>query len=192
MALELKRRLAHFSGTAIPALYLAGVLPWRYVQYLVTGGALLALVLETLRLHWRLDWAIYDHLTREYERDNLAGYALAVFGATAVVWLFEPHVAVPAILMLTIADPISGVLGSGSLEKPGYVLLVTFAVCVFIASWFVPLAVAVTGALAATVADGLKPVVAGYVIDDNVTIPVGSAGAMWLALAVLPELGLVG
>jgi len=34
--------------------------------------------------------------------------------------------------------------------------------------------------------DGMKPVVAGYVLDDNLTIPVASAVAMSLALRYLP------
>ncbi|MFB6352128.1 MAG: hypothetical protein ABEK29_10160, partial [Bradymonadaceae bacterium] len=41
---------------------------------------------------------------------------------------------------------------------------------------------AVAGALVATLADGTTPVVRGYVIDDNATIPLGAAAAMWLAV----------
>jgi dolichol kinase len=38
----------------------------------------------------------------------------------------------------------------------------------------------VVGAAGATVADGVKPVVAGYVVDDNLSIPPVACGTMWL------------
>ena len=108
----------------------------------------------------------------------------------AVVALaFEPTVAVPAILMLTIADPVSGLLGSGELRtaKDVTVLLTTFAVATLLAVPFVPATAAVCGGVAATVADGIKPVVSGYVVDDNLSIPVASAVAMFLAIELLPS-----
>jgi len=183
---EVLRRVVHASGTAVPALYLLGWATWPQVGLLYVLGTGLALLLEGLRLYVGLDWAIYDHLTREYEQDNLAGYALYVISSAVVALAVEPQVAVPAILMLTIADPISGLLGSGELRaaKRTFVLLATFGVCLLLASPFVPFVPALFGALAATVADGVKPVVAGYVVDDNLTIPPAAAGAMLLGFEV--------
>ena len=110
-----------------------------------------------------------------------------MIGAAAVAVAFEPQVALPAILMLTIADPLSGLLGSGELRtaKEVSVLAITFLVCFAIATPFVPLVPALFGAFAATLADGVKPVVAGYVIDDNLTIPVAAAVAIAAGLAVV-------
>jgi len=186
---EVKRRLVHAAGTGVPALYLLGLLDWRGTQWFLVAGSILAVALEALRLGGVVHWRIFEELTRDYEQENVAGYALYTWGMTATALLFEPHIAVPAVLMLTIADPISGILGSGSLAKRGYVLLVTFAVCLAIASWFVPVAVAVVGALAAALADGLKPVVRGYVIDDNLTIPIGAALSMFVAIQLLAGIG---
>ncbi len=172
----------------MPALYLLDLVTWQQLQELLVLGSASALVLEIVRLFVGLNWRIYDELTREYEQENLAGYALYAFGMTATALAFEPRVAVPAILMLTIADPISGVLGSGELGvKAAHTLLVTFAVCVTIASLLgLPLLAAVLGALVATLADGVKPVVAGYVIDDNLTIPIGAGVAMFVGVRYLP------
>jgi dolichol kinase len=188
---EVKRRLVHVSGTAAPASYLLDLLTWQQLQLLLLAGSLAALALETIRLFVGLDWAIYDELTREYEQDNLAGYALYMFGMTAVALGFDPQVAVPAMLMLTIADPISGLLGAGQLRpvKRGSILLITFGVCIVIASLFVPPAAAVLGAVVATLADGAKPVISGYVIDDNITIPIGAAVAMFVGLQYLSWIG---
>ncbi|WP_227353161.1 dolichol kinase [Haladaptatus salinisoli] len=190
MASEIKRRLVHVSGTGVPALYLLDLLTWQQLRLMLVLGSAVALVLEIVRLLVGLDWRIYDELTRSYEQNNLAGYALYFFGMTVTAWAFQPRVAIPALLMLTIADPISGLLGSGELGiKAVHTLLVTFAVCLVIASLLdLPLPAAVLGALAATLADGVKPVVAGYVIDDNLTIPIGAAVAIFLGLQYAPTL----
>ncbi|WP_459193491.1 dolichol kinase [Halosimplex sp. J119] len=186
---EIARRLVHASGTAVPlAFLLIDEITWRHVQLLLVGGLVVAFALEVVRLIVGLDWQIYEKLTREYEQDNLAGYFLAVFGMTVVALAFEWQIAVPALLMLTIADPVSGLLGSGELRtaKDVSVLLVTFAVATLLAVPFVPPIAAILGGAAATVADGIKPVIRGYVIDDNLTIPLAGAVAMYLAIQYLP------
>lgn len=184
---ELGRRVVHASGTVVPVLYLLDVLGWVHVQYLVALAAFIALVLEGLRLYGTLDLWAYRELTRDYEQSNPAGYALALVGGAITVWVFDPFVAVPALLMLTIADPISGILSGEELSvKGGYVLFVTFGICLAIASLLsVPVLPAIAGAGAATIADGVKPVVAGYVIDDNISIPLGAALAMQVVLLLI-------
>jgi len=191
MAEELKRRLVHASGTLVPLIAIVDPSQWGLVQGLFVAGAVVAVVLEIVRLYVGLDWVVYDRLTREYEQDNLAGYALALISVAVVAVAFDQSVAIPAILMLTIGDPISGLLGSGELRtaKQAYVLLTMFGVCLLIAAGLgVPTVPAVLGALAATAADGLKPAVAGYVIDDNLTIPLAAAVAIAAGIRYLPTL----
>lgn len=187
---ELGRRAIHLSGTAFPGAYLLDVVDYRGFQLLL-GGFLVAVALaEFVRLvvgyqHW-----VYDELTREYEADNVAGYALFFVGATLAAVVFRPSIAVPAVLMLSVGDPISGVLGSaeaGTAKEAG-VLAVMFCVCLAVALPFATaafatlpaVAVAAAGASAATLADGTTPVIAGYVIDDNFSIPPAAGTAMWL------------
>ncbi|EMA44375.1 dolichol kinase [Halococcus morrhuae DSM 1307] len=181
---ELKRRAVHASGTALPAAYLLDLISYEQFRWLLVAGSVVVCCLEALRLFVGLDWRLYDELTREYEQDNLAGYALYTFSGTAVALVFQPAIAIPAILMLTIADPLSGLLGSGELQsmKELSVIAVTFAVCFLIAFPFVAPVPAVCGAFAATLADGVKPVVRGYVIDDNLTIPIAAAVAITIGL----------
>ncbi|MFB6158003.1 MAG: dolichol kinase [Haloferacaceae archaeon] len=178
---ELRRRLVHASGAVIPTSYLAGVLDWTGVRALLGLGLAVAAVLEFVRLTVGLDWWVYDQLTREYESDNVAGYALYFLSSAAVALAFPPHVAVPGLLMLAVGDPISGLLASRGVEegKSPPVLAAMFGVCFALAlPTLLPaagtplaLAAAAAGALGATLADGLKPVVAGYVVDDNLSIP---------------------
>lgn len=177
---EIQRRLVHASGVVIPFSYLGGILTWEHVQLLFVLCTLCAFVLEALRLTGYVDWEIFDTLTREYERDHLAAYALYMISTTVVVLAIRPDVAVPALLLLMIGDPVIGLLGSGGglTIKPLHVLATMFVLCTLIALPFVHPVPAVLGAFAATVADGAKPVIAGYVIDDNLTIPPAAAASI--------------
>ncbi|MFB6184835.1 MAG: dolichol kinase [Haloarculaceae archaeon] len=188
MAHELARRFVHAGGTAIPVPYLLGWVPWRWVVWFVLAGAAVAAVMELFRLGGRLEWVVFDVLTREYEQDNPAGYALYAAGMAVAVAFFSPAVAVPAVFMLTLGDPVSGLLGTAGAEgvKEWWVLATMFVVCLSLALPYVRPAAAVAGALVATAADGVKPVVAGYVVDDNLGIPIGAATTMWLVTTYAP------
>lgn len=198
---ELSRRAVHISGVIAPLTYLGNVLTYRQIQVILVAGSLLVIGLELVRLRFDavpgpLD-RLYDALTREYEETNVAGYALYMFSVTAIALVFAPVAAIPAMLMLSVADPISGELGTA---KPGErkrlsVLVVTFLICLALALgalWLIDpaagpavrVAAAALGALGATLADGYTLVVAGRVIDDNATIPpasaLGIAFVLWL------------
>jgi dolichol kinase len=187
MANEIARRLVHASGAVVPLSWVFGVLTWPQVRVLLIAGSVLALVLEFVRIVIGVEWVVYDALTREYEANNLAGYALYVLGGSFAGLVFRPGIAVPAMLMLTIADPVSGLLGSDELRtvKAPHVLATMFAVSLAIAWSFLPAVPAVAAAIAATLADGVKPVVASYVVDDNLSIPIVASGAAWVALVVV-------
>ena len=196
---EVTRRLVHASTSVVPLSYVAfEFVTWRRLQAFLLAAVLGGLCLEAVRLRAGIDWWVFDRLTREYEQDNLAGYYLGAVGMAAVALAVPPAgadplaafaaptpVAVPAMLMLTVADPVSGLLGSGTLRptKQAWVLLATFGVATLLAVPFVPGVAAVAGGIAATAADGVKPVVRGYVVDDNLSIPVATAVAMSLAVA---------
>ena len=195
MADEVARRLVHASGSAVPLAHLVapGLVTWTVVKAFMALAVAVAVVLEFFRLSVGLDWAIYDRLTREYEQDNPAGYALYMVGMAAVAWAvglagMTTAIAVPAMLMLTVGDPISGLLGSADASnvKQAWVLLVMFGVCTLLAAPFVGPVAAILGGAAATFADGVKPRVADYVVDDNLSIPVLGAAAMWAGVVVVP------
>lgn len=181
---EVRRRLVHVSGALVPAAYVAGLIDWGTLQYVVLAGLVGAGVLEFLRLVVGLDWWLFRELTREYERSNLAGYFLFAFGVTVAVFAFDPPVAVPAVLMLSIVDPVSGLLADNEFREPKRpaVLAVAFALSGLIAIFFVPLHAALLGGAATTLLDGMTPVIRGHAIDDNLTIPIGAAAAMWVGL----------
>ncbi|SFR32698.1 Dolichol kinase [Halogeometricum limi] len=190
----MKRRLVHVSGALLPLGYVLGVLTWAQLGVVMVGLSVLVGILELLRLRVGLDWAIYDELTRSYEQTNLAGYALYIFSMTAVALVFEPYVAVPGMLMLAVGDPVSGLLGrtrEAGEPKRMTTLGAMFLVCLLVSVPFllpvagpVGVGAAVAGAVGATVADGVKPVVRGYVVDDNASIPPAAclciAAVLWV------------
>jgi dolichol kinase len=193
MADELKRRLVHASGSGLVALYLLADylevgLTWHRFRILMVVLATGALVLEFVRLQIGLDWRLYDVLTREYEQDNPAAYALYLISMAAVVVVFEPRIALPAMLMLSLGDPISGMVSDNSLQrvKPPKVLGTMFLVSTVIAIPFLPIVAALVAAVGATIADGVTLEIRTYIIDDNLTIPIYAACLAYLALRFAP------
>lgn len=180
---EAGRRLVHGVGVVVPLAYLFGLFSWPQIQLALVVGTAGVLVLEFLRLQGYIDWAIYDHLIREYEEEDVGAYVLYAVGMTLVAFMVPPRAAVPAMLLLTLADPVSGVLSSRTEVgmKQGYVLVATFGFSVLLATLVdVPLLPAIAGGIACAAADGMKPTVAGYVLDDDFTIPVASGLAIEL------------
>ncbi|KYH27040.1 hypothetical protein HAPAU_09300 [Halalkalicoccus paucihalophilus] len=182
---EIGRRLVHASGALAPASYLLGALTWTQLGWILAGGVVLAMGLELVRLRSGLDWWIYQNLTREYEHEKIAGYALYMVGMAVVALVFPPAIGVPAMFMLAVGDPIGGYLGKGRETKSPLALGAVFSVCFLFALAFVSPVAAVFGALAATAADGYLLSVRGYIVDDNLTIPIGAAIAMWVGSTVI-------
>jgi dolichol kinase len=107
--LEMNRRIIHFSGVIIPIAYLMGIVSWKFIGVILFILSLIVLKLEYVRLYHGFDNIIYDNLTRTYEADSIAGYALYVIGIF-LAWLFYPPIAaISGMLMLSVGDPISGI-----------------------------------------------------------------------------------
>lgn len=191
---ELERRLVHASGAVLVAPYLLGWLTWGQTGLLLAVGVVAVVALEYLRIVVGLDHLIYRKLTRPYEADSPAGYALYMVSMAGVALLFEPAVAIPGMLMLALADPVSGALGDNDADEPKRpaVLVVTFLVCLALALPFtVPAAgagagtiAAIVGAAGATVADGVPAVIRGRPVDDNLTIPPAAAVGIFAVFLV--------
>ena len=193
MADEPMRRIVHASGAGLVALYLlAGEfdlgLTWERFRLLMTALALGAIGLEFLRLQVGLEWWIYEKLTREYEQDQFAGYGYYMVSMTLVVLVFEPAIALPAMLMLALADPISGAVSADELRtvKGPRALVTMFVVCLVLALPFLAPAVAVAAAIGGTIADGVTVRRGDFVLDDNLTIPIYAAVLAWVVMAFVP------
>jgi len=191
---EYGRRAIHASGVGMPAIYLLDIVTWTELRYFMLAVTGIVFTLEFLRLVGGLNHWIYDEVTRSYEQHSVAGYALYMLSMTAVAVLFGPAVTIPAMLMLILGDPISGELGDNAADehKRPAVVAAMFVVCFVLAVPFtvagstlgVGAGAAAVGALFGAIADGIKPIIGGVAVDDNLTIPpVAAAGIVvtfWL------------
>jgi len=182
--LEMNRRIIHFSGVIIPIAYLMGIVSWKFIGVILFILSLIVLKLEYVRLYHGFDNIIYDNLTRTYEADSIAGYALYVIGIF-LAWLFYPPIAaISGMLMLSVGDPISGIIGSieETDETQWWIVIIIFVTCSFIV---LPVTIlelgisygiisAIIGSVGAVIVDEFKPRINGQIIDDNLTIPLVS------------------
>ncbi len=186
MAFELGRRAVHATGVAVPLSYVLGV-PWHLLQGGLVIMVVVAIGLEIVRLTGELDWRIFQSLTRSYEQHKIAGYALYAVGMATTALLFEPRIAIAGMLLLAISDPVGGLLAGDTprrVKRP-QALVGTFLVSVVLTLPVLPIEAAIAAAVGATLADGVLVEIHGYVIDDNLTIPVIASLLAWSALRVL-------
>jgi len=203
MVMEVKRKGIHLSGLSVPAAII--LLGKDATVGLVAIALFAALFLERRRLSGKIGLpAVRDH-----EADRVAGYIYYIFGALLTVFLFSPAIAIAAMLMLSLGDAASGIFGSvvrgsavrtrimegqGWRPKPLPVVAGTFAVCLLVGycaqlieGRFFPgpevlsFSVFLAGAAAATFADAVPLSIRKRVIDDNLSIPVLSGSAMFVA-----------
>jgi len=205
---ELGRKAFHMAGCVIPAAYYFFV-PQTIMATVLAVCVMGAGILEYLRLTGR---DLYpSSYMRPSEKGRLAAYFYAAAAMFLSVVLFSKTIAVAAILFLVFGDAITGLAGAilfmytgkkfidgrekadrglayaVTHPKPVSLMLVMFAVCSVIGLAFRPelsyLAIA-AGAVGAVIADAFPWRVAGYTIDDNLSIPL-LAGALMTAASLL-------
>lgn len=146
------------------------------------------LALEMVRIHipslrgWFSIWFI--PFMRKTEENRLTGASYLLIGCLITILVFPRDIAGTAILFLALGDPTATVFGIwkgriklGDKTVEGhltclFVCLLTGAV-IFLVCGTPPFAVAVVGAAFATLFQALP-----LRLDDNLTIPIGSAAAM--------------
>jgi dolichol kinase len=204
LAMEAKRKGIHLSGLSVPAAIIL------FGKVSTIGFVALALLVALFLERRRLSGRIRLPAVRVSEANRVAGYVYYIFGALLTVLLFPPIIAIAAMLMLSLGDAASGIIGSvvrgsavrtrimegeGWRPKPLPVVAGTFAVCLlagyaarlvegtfFPGPEFLTPAVYLVGAAAATFADAVPLSFRRRVIDDNFTIPVLSGLAMSIAI----------
>lgn len=183
---EIKRRLVHSSGVILPILYVTGFVNEYELSVLLLIGVFMVLILEYFRLYKGFNHTIYDKLTREYESENIAGYALYIIGMFIAWILFSPIAAISGMLMLSIGDPVSGLLGNikRDVKSMKWVPMIgMFVICCLIVApftiyelgFYTGIFSALLGSVGAVIVDEYKPTINGRIIDDNLTIPIFSA-----------------
>jgi dolichol kinase len=193
---EFRRKLIHITGMSVPASIL--VFGRIYTSIMIAVALAVAFALEAGRLRGRINLpAVRDH-----EQEKVAGYIYYIFGSLVTVILFRPMIAVTAMLMLSLGDAVSGIVGSVLMNanvrahnerwrfKPFPIVVSMFLACLAIGYFSsgitrLPWEVYLLGALGATVADSMALFVRNRGLDDNLTIPIFSGFMMSVSLAAL-------
>lgn len=128
---------------------------------------------------------------REEEANHLTGATFYIIGSGLTLAFFPAEIAITAILFLAIGDPLAALVGKwwGKRRFWGKSLegnLSCLAVCLLIGILLAGLqpdlsvAITVTGAVFAFIFETLP-----WPVNDNITIPVGSAAAMMVLQSIL-------
>jgi dolichol kinase len=190
---EIRRKMIHLTGLSVPV----GILLFGKASTaaLIALAMAVALVLEAGRLKGKIRLPE----VREHELDKTAGYVYYILGSLITVIVFKPMVALTAMLMLSIGDAASGIIGSvlrGSnvrndrgekRTKPLIISVGMFAVCLLIgyaSSGITNLSpmIYLAGAVGATIADAVPIFIGTKCLDDNLTIPLFAGALMSLAI----------
>jgi dolichol kinase len=191
-AKELRRKAIHLTGLSVPF----GILVFgRTVTAAMIALALVvALVLEAQRLKGKISLPE----VRVQEAYRVASYVYYIAGSLLCVLLFPPMIAVTSMLLLSLGDTVSGLVGSiltnanvrGRNEKwcvkPLPIVAAMFMACLiigYLASGLTKLAfpVYLAGAIGATLADSVAIIMRGRCLDDNFSIPIFSGFLMYVA-----------
>lgn len=139
--------------------------------------------------HWFLSW--FAPLVRDKERTKLTGSSYFLIACLITVAAFPRHISIPAILFVSLGDSAATVVGvwKGRIRVWGRSVeghIACLVICLVIGgllaatSHGLPPIVTVVGAIFATLFEALP-----LPLNDNITIPVGSALAMTLASLLL-------
>lgn len=193
---EIRRKAIHLSGLSVPISLLA------FGRGFTVAFVALALAVS-LVLEWqRLKGNIRLPEVREQEEHRVASFIYYITGSLLCVLLFPVMIAVNAILLLSLGDTVSGLVGSVLSRsdvrskkeawccKPAPIVATMFFACLaigFLASSITHLAfpIYLAGAVGATFADCVAIVINNKPLDDNFSIPVLSGLMMALAAALL-------
>lgn len=130
-------------------------------------------------------------VVRQEEKGKLSGGSFFLLGALATAIAFPPEIAIPAILFLALGDPAAGIIGTwkgriklwGKTVEGGIACLIAclaVGAVISVMAGKPSVAVMALGAVSATIFQALP-----VRINDNLTIPIGSALVMSLASIVL-------
>jgi dolichol kinase len=183
---ERKRKLIHLGSSVIPVGYWIAGRETAIVTLFVMTVVMLLVELSRMKTVWgrRLYQRFFGSVTRPSEAHRPTGGTYVFLGYLLTAILFPPVVALPAMFFMSIGDTAAAVVGQrfGRIPIGGKTLegtLACFFVCLLIAiPTELTLLVTVAGPAAAAVAE----LIPWPYLNDNIAIPVFSAGAMTLLM----------
>lgn len=177
---EIYRKLIHIASSAFPLAYLF-LLERTTILWIVGVCAALLVAGELLRLRFsffaNLYRLLFSAVVRRKEDHRFTGATFVFSAAFLTILLFEKHVAVFALLILSFADSMAALVGKRWGRRPlldktveGTVTFLIVAVALAFALPGIPREAALVAALVATVVELLPSP-----INDNLLVPLSAA-----------------
>ena len=172
------RKLFHITGSIIPVVYL---LTDKQTALIVTAGLFVVdIVLETLRIKGIMNVAFIENNMKKEESSRLSGSFFYILSGLITIIFFAKNIAVSSLFILSIADPLSSLIGSrfGRVRFLGKSLegTMTFFVVAFLILRVFSFSIPIAAAGAAIAA--LTELFSSRFIDDNLSIPLVTAMAL--------------
>ncbi len=190
-AQELHRKLFHLiMGIVTVALLYYEILSPFAVFLIIIAGVLLSFLTKRVRLP--IISSFVDHFERDNQKSSFPGRGAIFFfvGALLALKLFDKNIALASIMVLTLGDSISHMVGAqygkirnifnGDNKKLLEGTLAGTIVGFLGALIFVPLPEAFLGSLCAMIAEVVKIDFNEKAVDDNVTVPLVAGTVMLL------------
>jgi dolichol kinase len=190
---ELLRKGTHMGGLCIPAAYHFLSLSKTEALYALIPAALLMIAIDVARLRDRGFWRkiaapLAGRMVRGHEvSGDFTGATYILISICLTIGLYEKYLAIAAICFIIVGDTFAALIGRKlgrhrfgrkSVEGSLGCLLGTVIVALLVPN--LPLAVGLTGAVAATVTEALSTN-----IDDNISVPIVSGLVMTLLTSIL-------
>ena len=190
---EFSRKFLHLFASVIPLGYL-WVFPNRETMVFILGGlSIFAVLMEFSRRRWTGVETVFEKLfnfmLRQSEYDGgITGATWLLIGSTLTILLFPSHIAVPALLFLTVGDTFAAIIGkSFPIGKIGektisgtFAGIVTSSCAALWINQILPSEVIILGAVVAMAVE-----VAPIPLNDNLTIPILGGFAMSYGMMAL-------
>ncbi len=180
-------------------LYIAKNYYWN-IRWILFTILAVGMLLSLLSLRFKLPFVYF--MLKKFEKPQYIrkfpgkGALFFIAGCLLVLKLFPKSMAFASIAILTFADPIASISGVifGRLahRKPFNTLkkiegtIVGAAVGIFAASFFVSYTEAIVASIAAMIAEALTLRLGGDFVDDNISVPLAAATAMYLKFKLFP------
>ncbi len=199
---EIKRKSVHLSSVWIPSLYYFLA---KEQMLLLLGGITVFVVVTDILRHFSLYFAnlfygLFGSMLRPHElepgRIRLTGASYVLIGALATVFLFPKLIAITALSVLVVSDCFAALIGKHYGKTPLIDGKTREGTLAFIVSGWITVVivgilfkVSLSYFIVACFAVCIGAVVELYAkkchIDDNLTIPLSVAAAMWAIFSLI-------
>lgn len=193
--LEIKRQLLHvLIGTSVLFLLIVEVLTPLYIFVILVISGILSILSKQSNLPI-VSWFL-DNFERDRDRKKFPGRGFISFfiGILLAIKLFEPPIAYASIMVLTLGDTVSHLIGThiGRTRHPlnGHKSLegnLAGGLAGFVGALFFinPLS-ALIGSFGAMTIEAIQFKMNNTIIDDNIIVPLACGALIMIAQALLP------